>query len=104
MIQGSPCLATGAATFQDMVLAHLFRPHYHMRSLQSKVLNDTYALPIGGMGWCRYVHTKSSDTSVVNKSTLVTLGPAVAPVVAGFSVSHKDWHWYDQTLISLNNC
>ncbi|PVH76284.1 major facilitator superfamily transporter [Cadophora sp. DSE1049] len=55
---GSPCLATGAATFQDMY-AMVKMPHL-------------LAFWAGA----------------------VTLGPALAPIVAGFSISAKDWHWF----------
>ncbi|KAK0105121.1 hypothetical protein ONS95_004518 [Cadophora gregata] len=55
---GSPCLATGAATFQDMY-AMVKMPHL-------------LAFWAGA----------------------VTLGPALAPIIAGFSISAKDWHWF----------
>ncbi|KAH9214000.1 major facilitator superfamily transporter [Leptodontidium sp. 2 PMI_412] len=54
----SPCLATGAATFQDMY-SMVKMPHL-------------LAFWAGA----------------------VTLGPALAPIVAGFSISAKDWHWF----------
>ncbi|KAH7372210.1 major facilitator superfamily domain-containing protein [Cadophora sp. MPI-SDFR-AT-0126] len=55
---GSPCLATGAATFQDM-----------------------------------YAMTKMPHL-LAFWAGAVTLGPALAPIVAGFSISAKDWHWF----------
>ncbi|KAL2062206.1 hypothetical protein VTL71DRAFT_6472 [Oculimacula yallundae] len=55
---GSPCLATGAATFQDMY-SMVKMPHL-------------LAFWAGA----------------------VTLGPALAPIIAGFSIQAKEWHWF----------
>ncbi|KAK5685342.1 hypothetical protein LTS10_003420 [Elasticomyces elasticus] len=63
---GSPCLATGAATFQDM---------YAM-------IKMPYLLAF----W----------------AGAVTLGPALAPVVAGFSVVAKSWHWFAWEMLWLS--
>ncbi|KAH7310701.1 major facilitator superfamily domain-containing protein [Stachybotrys elegans] len=63
---GSPCLATGAATFSDM---------YDLSYM-------TYCLAC----W----------------AGAVTLGPALAPVVAGFSVSHTNWHWFGWEMMWLS--
>ncbi|KAK5707800.1 hypothetical protein LTR97_000338 [Elasticomyces elasticus] len=63
---GSPCLATGAATFQDM---------YAM-----------IKMPYLVAFW----------------AGAVTLGPALAPVVAGFSVVAKSWHWFAWEMLWLS--
>ncbi|KAK4973691.1 hypothetical protein LTR42_005680 [Elasticomyces elasticus] len=63
---GSPCLATGAATFQDM---------YAM-----------IKMPYLVAFW----------------AGAVTLGPALAPVVAGFSVVAKSWHWFAWEMLLLS--
>ncbi|KAL7912399.1 major facilitator superfamily domain-containing protein [Trichoderma velutinum] len=63
---GSPCLATGAASFQDM---------YDMMFM-------TYSLAF----W----------------AGAVTLGPALAPIIAGFSVSHENWHWMGWEMLWLS--
>ncbi|OBT41552.1 hypothetical protein VE00_08650 [Pseudogymnoascus sp. WSF 3629] len=62
----SPCLATGAATFQDM---------YSM-------IKIPYLLAF----W----------------AGSVTLGPAIAPIVAGFSVSAESWHWFAWEMLWLS--
>ncbi|PMD30724.1 multidrug transporter [Hyaloscypha variabilis F] len=66
---GSPCLATGAATFQDM---------YPM-------IKVPYSLAF----W----------------AGSVTLGPALAPIIAGFSISaegSEGWHWISWEMLWLS--
>ncbi|KAE8442608.1 hypothetical protein EG329_003031 [Mollisiaceae sp. DMI_Dod_QoI] len=62
---GSPCLATGAATFQDMY-SMVKMPHL-------------LAFWAGS----------------------VTLGPALAPIISGFSVGVKGWHWFAWEMLWL---
>ena len=63
---GSPCLATGAATFQDMY----------------PFIKIPYLIAL----W----------------AGAVTMGPALAPVIAGFSVGPMGWHWFAWELIWLS--
>lgn len=63
---GSPCLATGAATFQDMY----------------PFIKIPYLIAL----W----------------AASVTLGPAVAPIIAGFSVGPMGWHWFAWELLWLS--
>ena len=62
---GSPCLATGAATFQDMY----------------PFIKIPYLLAL----W----------------AGSVTMGPALAPIIAGFSVGPMGWHWFAWELLWL---
>jgi DHA1 family multidrug resistance protein-like MFS transporter len=63
---GSPCLATGAATFQDMY----------------PLIKIPYLIAL----W----------------AASVTMGPALAPIIAGFSVGPMGWQWFAWVLLWLS--
>jgi MFS family permease len=63
---GSPILATGAATIQDM---------YPMIKLPYMI--STWA-------------------------AAVTIGPAVTPIIAGFSIGSEGWHWFAWEILWLS--
>ncbi|KAH6622282.1 major facilitator superfamily domain-containing protein [Boeremia exigua] len=63
---GSPCLATGGATLQDMY----------------SLLQLPYVLSLWAFA--------------------ATCGPALGPIISGFSVTAKNWHWSQWEMLWLN--
>ena len=71
---GSPCLATGGATMQDMVRrTNTFEPSKILMDQQFSLLKLPYFLAI----W----------------TAAAFCAPALGPVLSGFAVVAKDWHW-----------
>jgi DHA1 family multidrug resistance protein-like MFS transporter len=63
---GSPCLATGGATLQDVY----------------SLLNLPYVLSLWAFA--------------------ATCGPALGPIISGFSVAAKNWHWSQWEMLWMN--
>jgi DHA1 family multidrug resistance protein-like MFS transporter len=63
---GSPCLATGGATLQDIY----------------SLLNLPYVLSLWAFA--------------------ATCGPALGPIISGFSVAAKNWHWSQWEMLWMN--
>lgn len=73
--QGSPCLSTGAAGFSDMFT----------------FLKLPYCLAFWACSG-RFIFNQEGNPKLTNMCS-GTMAPAMGPIVAGFSVPAKNWHW-----------